>query len=187
MVLAEGGVMVYGPTQSNPVGGDHGDLLAALAAFLLPDSYLELGCADRVTFEKVAPHCRMAVGVDRFAVPFASGNRVIECSDTVEYMKKCAPASFELIFLDSSHEYEATLRELAEIERVIVPNGVLAMHDTYPPNEAQAVSGYCGDVWRAAAFILWGRKDWEAMTLPAQYGLTLARRMPKGGHLAWKV
>lgn len=177
---------MYGTTQEQPRGGDHGDLVAAVAAFLKPDRYLELGCLVGSTLRKVAPFCRLAIGVDRAADRAAEGNLVIERADTVEFMETLPADSVELVFLDSSHEYAHSLRELVQIERILVENGVLLMHDTYPPSSSQERPGYCGDVWRLAAE-LDSRPGWQAMTLPAQYGLTLARKLPAGWkQLAWK-
>jgi predicted O-methyltransferase YrrM len=179
---------MYGPTQSNPVGGDHGDLIAALAAFLRPSVYVELGTCNGSTFDRVAPHCGVAFGVDLNVPSERQGDPRFVQMDSVEYLKTLRAESVEFIFLDSSHEYEATLKELVEIERVLVPNGVLAMHDTYPPNEEQERQGYCGDVWRAAADLCIRRPGWQSMTLPAQYGITLARwRTKNGNQLAWKA
>lgn len=180
--------MVYGLTRSNPVGGDHGDLLAALARFLRPWTYLELGVADGATFRKVA--AVMAewggtfVGVDH--APVAPPMPDCVAADTVAYLKSLPGDSVEFVFLDSSHEYQATMQEIDQIERVLVPNGVLAMHDTYPPSESQERPGYCGDVWRAAEMLLLVSLSLESMTLPAQYGLTLARKCARR-QLLWKA
>jgi len=179
--------MVYGPTPSDPVGGDHGDFLAALAIFLKPWRYLELGVADGATFAKVARTSEKwgcaCTGVDR--TPTCNGvPGTIVTADTVEFMKAQPDDFFDLIFLDSSHEFEATMRELTEIERVLAPNGVLAMHDTYPPNESEEDPGRCGGAWKAAAALRY-RSVLETMTLPAQYGITLARKS-NGNQLLWK-
>lgn len=179
--------MVYGPTECDPVGGDHGDLVAAVAAFLKPQVYLELGCLEGATLKKVAPHCGKALGIDHKAEPVADNGFTIIRADTVWFLEQLKADSVEMVFLDSSHEYAHSLRELVQIERVLVENGVLLMHDTYPPNAAQEQPGYCGDVWRLAAE-LDSRPGWQAMTLPAQYGLTLARKLPAGWkQLAWKA
>jgi SAM-dependent methyltransferase len=178
--------MVYGRTQCDPVGGNHGDLIAALAAFLRPQVYVELGVLNGATFDLVAPYCDRAIGVDR-TIPFErQGDARFVQMDTVEWMKLQDRESVEFVFLDSSHEYMATLNELIEIERLLMPNGILAMHDTYPPNEAQERQGYCGDVWRAVRDL--NPTVWEKMTLPAQYGVTLARKLPSNitRQLAWK-
>lgn len=183
--------MVYGLTQSNPVGGDHGDLIVALARFLRPQTYLELGVAEGATYRKVAMAVAewggTSVGIDHSLTLEKMADLPGQCiaTDTVAYLKTCPPGSVEFIFLDSSHEYEATLKEIVLILDALTPNGVLLMHDTYPPNEEQMASGRCGDVWRMAAEL----KDFvafESMTLPAQYGLTLVRRNG-GKQLLWKA
>jgi len=184
--------MVYGPTPSDPVGGDHGDFLAALAIFLKPWRYLELGVADGATFAKVIPHVgTFSIGVDlnpgpgAFAVT-SDGKSAIFRRDTIAFMEEQPPQSFDLVFLDSSHEHKATLKELVQIVRVLTPNGILAMHDTYPPSEEQCAPGRCGDVWRAAKDITEASSHLESMTLPAQYGITLARKCD-GKQLLWKA
>jgi hypothetical protein len=193
---------MYGLEPSAPRGGDHGDVVAAIARFLEPNVYVELGCHHLATFEKVAPHCMHAIGIDREPIPMGPNAALIEnglhfsdtatgrCRsliviDTVQYLSACNDAWVDLIFLDSSHEFEATVRELIQIQRVLVPNGVLLMHDTYPPNPDQAIPGRCGDVWKVPAMMR-HMPHWECSTLAAEYGLTIARKLPReGGHVAW--
>jgi predicted O-methyltransferase YrrM len=38
--------------------------------------------------------------------------------------------SFDLIFLDADHAYDATMRDFQLAERVIKPNGIIAFHDS---------------------------------------------------------
>jgi len=183
---------MYGLEPSETRGGDHGDVVAAIARFLQPNVYVELGFHRGETFRKVEQFCRHSIGVDHESIQCDSGaiesdgrKRTLLRIDTIDYLRLANDSWVDLIFLDSSHEYEATMRELVEIERVLVPNGTLLMHDTYPPNPDQAIPGRCGDVWRVAA-VMRHMPQWECSTLAAQYGLTIARKLPPGGgQVAW--
>jgi len=52
--------------------------------------------------------------------------------DDVAVLKKMKNNSLDWAYVDSTHLYEHTVQELAELERLIKPDGVIAGHDWYP-------------------------------------------------------
>jgi predicted O-methyltransferase YrrM len=50
--------------------------------------------------------------------------------DSIEVMKTLQSNYFDLIFIDTTHEYERTKLELKEAERLIKQNGYIALHDS---------------------------------------------------------
>lgn len=179
---------MYGVEQALPEGTSHPALVAAIAAFLRPELYIELGANLGATFGLVAPHAKRAVAVDiepyeRLCEGIENGTFVR--SDTVEFLKAFNADTVDLVFLDSSHRYEATLAEFAELARVVRPNGVVVFHDSYPPSAGYATEGYCGRVCDAISLLKTRYADWEFATLPAQFGLTIARKN-MGRQLLWQ-
>lgn len=53
----------------------------------------------------------------------------IKKRDSVEFLKSFPDQCFDLIYIDSSHQYEHTKKELVEALRVIKKGGIIAGHD----------------------------------------------------------
>lgn len=86
-------------------------------------------------------------------VEVAEGNSLDGASTAAA--EKYLGAAPELIILDSSHEYEATLRELDLWYGALAPGGLLAVHDVSRFAQSFDVTGSGGvrrafDEWRAA-------------------------------------
>jgi predicted O-methyltransferase YrrM len=131
----------------------------------------------------VAPHCVESIAVDIEDVA-ANLAGVPRCrfirGDSVDVLRTIDPESCDLVFLDSSHQYQKTLDEVVGINRILAPNGVVCLHDTYPPNAEYATPGRCVDVWKAVAQL-----PWEHVTLAAEYGVTICRKS-LGRQLLWR-
>jgi ubiquinone/menaquinone biosynthesis C-methylase UbiE len=56
-------------------------------------------------------------------------NVFIKRRDSVEFLKSFPDGYFDFIYIDSSHQYEHTKKELAESLRVIKKGGIIAGHD----------------------------------------------------------
>ena len=178
---------MYGlePAPAEPV--EHGPLVAAIAAFLRPALYVELGayqCATLVRVAIASPGSR-CVGVDLKAqsVPLP-GNASLVQADTREWLSAQPADSIDMAFLDSSHELIQTMEECELLNVKVRRNGVILLHDVYPPNEQQLGAGYCGDVHLAVQFLR-ENLGWEFATLPAQHGLAVCRRTD-GRQLLWR-
>lgn len=75
----------------------------------------------------IDPSCDARV---RQRLPSPLGDRwYFQCSDSVAAANGWPASSIPLIFLDTSHEYEHTKRELAAWVPKLVPGGVLCGHD----------------------------------------------------------
>ena len=173
---------MYGYAQSYPSGGNHEDLVAAIAQFLEPRVYVELGVANGETFKKVFKYVReIATAVDledrRFDAPYGEAKFVYFKGDTREYLRSQEDMTIDLAFLDSSHEEQDTLEEFELLDAKVRDNGVVLLHDAYPPDEIHAVSKRCGYVWRAVhALKERYRERWEFCTLPSEFGVAVARK-----------
>lgn len=174
---------MYGTTQSAADTRDpvHSNLVAAIAAFLRPSLYVELGASYAETFSKVVPYCDRAVAVDmkdyRDHYDSLGLAEMFACADTVAYLGHLDHDTVDMAFLDSSHAYEKTMEEWAALEPRVRPNGVVCFHDSYPPNIEHQEEGQCGKVFKAIEYIKSRySQTWEFCTLPAQFGVTIARK-----------
>jgi predicted O-methyltransferase YrrM len=183
---------MYRIHQESPQGGDHahGELVAAIARFLKPTFYVELGCNSGDTFEKVEPYCSRAVAVDikedRFDHLQARGlGDHFVCKDSLDYIATLDDETVELCFIDSSHQEEMTFREFSAIAPKMTKNGIILMHDSYPPNQDYEQSDKCGGVSRAVERIRKNNAMFEFVTMPCQFGLTIARKS-YGKQVLWR-
>lgn len=169
---------------------EHHALVAEIAAFLRPDVYVELGANGGATFKRVLPYVKRGFAVDIEAYEhlfegMPPHGKFIR-QDTVEFLKTLDVDFVDLVFLDSSHEFQSTLREFEEIRRVLRPNGVVLFHDSYPSREEYFSPGACGRVADAILVLKQQHVDFEFVTLPAQFGLTVARKH-LGKQLLWRL
>ena len=76
---------------------------------------------------------------------------IVHVGDDVEYLESLAPGTLDWVYLDSSHQYDHTRRELTAILRATKPDGIIAGDDWHddPAHEhhgvARAVREFCAD------------------------------------------
>ena len=167
----------------------HEPLVAAIAAFLRPELYVELGANGGSTFRAAIPFVGRGIAVD--IEPYEHlfegiPNGQFVRGDTLAFLRGLDAECIDLCFLDSSHDMDATIAEFEELVRTMRANGVVLFHDSYPANEAYTSPGACGRVCDAIP-LLKSRfaAIFEFATLPAQHGLTIARKN-LGRQLLWR-
>lgn len=103
----------------------------------------------------------------------------------------------DVLFIDTSHLYHHTVRELAEWERFVPPGGIVLFHDTNLrkfgrtvgnrvlnigwENERgviRAIEEFLGQRYDESTFFVDVRNGWLVRHHPNDFGLTLLRRMP---------
>jgi hypothetical protein len=67
-------------------------------------------------------------------------------SDNMFEKNELTPLSFA--FIDGYHSYEQSKKDFWNVEKYIVLNGHILMHDSYPPLENWQGRGSCGEVWK---------------------------------------
>ncbi|MFD2265048.1 class I SAM-dependent methyltransferase [Lacibacterium aquatile] len=167
-------------------GPAYQDWLARLHEILAPALYMEIGIEKGLSL-RLARAPTKAIGIDPHpqvggvdwvtetrihavtsALFFASPDRTVDIS-----------APVELAFIDGDHRFEAVLHDLAELEPFMAPDGVIAIHDTWPLDEltsgrVHATGFYSGDGWKIVPCLKAVRPDLRIMTIPAApTGLTL--------------
>jgi predicted O-methyltransferase YrrM len=94
-------------------------------------------------------------GLDRYWTFLRSDDLALEWTEPVDHL-----------FVDTSHTYDHTVRELRKYEPFVAPGGVISMHDTtsHP------------DVWRAIEDHFRGRKDVRVFRYYHNNGLAVIER-----------
>ena len=107
-------------------------------------SYLEIGCFENETFNKI--NIDKKVGVD----PNSGGNVRL----TSDNFFKINKDTFDIIFIDGLHTYDQVKRDITNSLNVLNKNGTLLLHDCLPQKvrdqaSPRAHDHWNGDVWKA--------------------------------------
>lgn len=78
-----------------------------------------------------------------------AGNSLLFMGPSDAFFKQITFASLALAFIDGDHNYEQAKKDFHNAYNLVVDNGYILLHDTYPPNEAYlSPDSACGDVYR---------------------------------------
>jgi len=86
-----------------------------------------------------------------------------------------------IAFIDGDHHYEYIKRDFDNIFKLLVPNGVILLHDTYPCDEWTVLNDYCSTAYKMRQE-LEKRDDLDCFTFTSLVacgvGLTMCRKKP---------
>lgn len=147
-------------------------------------SYLEIGCNAGWLTARIARTATLSVGVDieDFSDTWDKHREVnpetlvFEHSSSDDFFAQ-ANGKFDCIFLDGSHEYYQVSRDIHHSLNILTDDGIIVVHDTYPPDEEHTSPKLCGTAWKAV-------RDSSALdtiqifTFPVRFGLTLISPRP---------
>jgi len=108
-----------------------------------------------------------------------SGHRIFIGSDK-DFMNQFEDTP-SLVFLDGPHDYDSVIMEAKFFLERMTINGVLFIHDTYPPSEEHLRLTACGDAYRVRQE-LEKMEDIQVFTWPHSIigsGLTMALKEEK--------
>lgn len=145
-----------------------------------PYTYLEIGCANNETLNRITPLVRYSVGVDvkSYAQPVTPAFRFETTSDA--FFANYVGPRFDLVFIDGDHSAEQVYKDVLNALSVLTPNGLIACHDTYPPSKAYKSSDLCGTACEAVRDLRLAELDISILTLPIMFGITLINRVIDG-------
>lgn len=152
--------------------------------------YLELGVRQGNCFNSIAPLSKEAYAVDiknSYKQIKQNKNLVWNHMRTDEFLKNHDPnRKFDLVFIDADHSYEGSLNDFGSVFPLVNDNGIILLHDTYPPNNEFAKPGFCSDTYKTAEYIRNNfSKECEIVTLPFYFGISIVRKMSLDKHLLW--
>jgi hypothetical protein len=99
----------------------------------------------------------------------------------------------DLIFIDGLHTFEASLKDVLNSLKHLKSNGVIMMHDCFPPHEVAAMplgsfeegkkrsikgwnGEWCGDVWKTISYLKENYADvLDIFVLDTDYGLGIVK------------
>jgi len=156
------------------------------------NDYLELGIRNGSCFNQVAPHANQAfaVDIDKKSYGFIKGNKNLQwhCGTTDSYFDSLAhtPQMFDLVFIDADHCHESSFSDFCRVLPFVRNNGLVLLHDTYPPDERYVDPSYCADTYKTPDAIKTKfPKEIEMVTLPFFHGVSIVRKH-MGKQLAWQ-
>jgi len=158
------------------------------AGFL--NRYLELGVRQGNCFNAVAPLAKEAYAVDIkncYKKIKNNKNLVWTCGRTDRFLKTHDPKrKFDLVFIDAEHSHEGSLNDFKLVFPLVNENGIILLHDTYPPVKELVHPKYCSDSYKTAEYIRnFYSEDCEIVTLPFHYGISVVRKISLGKQLLW--
>ncbi len=168
-------------------------ILAYIAVQSSPGGILEIGCGESSVFlgEIAKRFDRKAYFIDlqrsviynAMTVPgyFGSKDNYVEAISSDEFFKLITLPPLAFAFIDGGHLYEQVRKDFFNILPYIEETGLIALHDTYPPDEEFIGENRCGTVYKL-------RQELEAMSGldvftfirgAMDVGLTIVRKKPK--------
>lgn len=139
-------------------------------------SYLEIGLGGGLNFNNIIIPNK--VGVDPSIDPVTVGFTIQKTSNEFFQFNK---DKFELIFIDGLHLSEQTFIDIENSLKVLLPNGMILVHDCMPFMERhqrreQQPGDWTGDVWKAFAQLRATRTDLFMFTIAKDWGIGVIRR-----------
>lgn len=175
-------------------------------------NYLEIGCQYGMSFLPTV--CKNKIAVDpSFDIPLKRKmkwllknptnirNRYFEETSDEFFAKRKSELKkngpLDVVFVDGLHTFEASLKDVLNSLHYLQPDGIIIMHDCFPPHKAGATPApsydeavsmnrpedwtgeWCGDVWKSIVYInrAFGNQM-EAYVINTDYGLGIIK--PKG-------
>lgn len=189
-------------------------LINAIISKTTGKSYLEIGCYRGKTFYKI--QAAKKIGVDpnfhrEFYIQWIKS--VIKSPKTLKNIKFYRQTSddfffrrkselkkmggMDIIFIDGLHTFRASLNDLLNALQYLNDDGVIVLHDCFPPNaaaatpsdyfptpeEAKSIPGWtgawCGDVWKTMVYTkMEFSKELDVWVLNTDNGLGIVKPKP---------
>jgi len=145
------------------------------------ESYLELGISYGSCLRQIVPSCpnvqvtavdlKPAHGYQDGIPPEQMQWFIGQTTDAFFASNK---NTFDAVFIDADHSSHQVLIDFANSLNCLNPDGIIFLHDTYPPDESYTRPDRCSDSYRAY-LALCDHPNLEVVTLPAFCGLTIVR------------
>jgi len=150
--------------------------------------YLEIGIKKGNCFNQIASLAKEAYAVD-----------ILDCKKLINQNKNLIwfhgqsqdflkqhnkDKKFDLVFIDGAHNHEDSLKDFQLVFELMNDNGIILLHDTYPPSEPFVAKSFCFDTYKTAEFIRENYPAYEFATLPFYFGISIFRKLER--QLLWK-
>ena len=144
-------------------------------------SYLEIGCFEDETFNKI--NIDKKVGVD----PNSGGNVRL----TSDNFFKINKDRFDIIFIDGLHAFKQVKKDITNSLNILNKNGVLLLHDCLPQKirdqaSPRAHKHWNGDVWKAIVEFR-TKEEFDTYTCYADQGIGIILKRKNRNKLDIKI
>jgi 23S rRNA U2552 (ribose-2'-O)-methylase RlmE/FtsJ len=160
-------------------GSDYYQVIMQIVRACAFESFLELGIGCGLLSGMLRENCpqlEMITGVDiSDGDPPPEGVEWIRNKTTNDFFRE-DERTWDCIFVDADHMRPQATRDVISSLKVLNDDGLMLMHDTYPPTIEAVNPMVCGDVFKTY-LALAERTDLEVVTLPLLNGLTIVRQV----------
>ena len=145
------------------------------------ESFLEVGIGCGVLAAKLSERCPLLTRITGMDIkdgdPPPEGVEWIREVGSDEFFRT-DDRTWDAIFIDGDHMRPQATRDVINAMKVLNDDGLIFLHDTYPPDDEPQTSGHevCGDVYKTY-LALAERTDLEVVPLPMWCGLPIVRRV----------
>ena len=182
---------------SNTLGWSEWGLLGVLADFVLffrqEGCIVEIGVGESsIYLTKLAEkydrrifHCDISHGVItnyKSVKGYFADNAHLFIGTSDDFFRETDIPTVALGFIDGGHMYEQVKRDFWNLFPLLVDNGYIFMHDTYPPHESWTHENACGDGYKLRQELETMRDKMDCFTFAysaIETGLTMVRKKPR--------
>ena len=183
-------------------------------------SYLEVGTFRGESFLPLK--CKKKIAVDpKFQIskkekfewilknPTNLGNRYFEMTSEnfFDSQQKILSEGIDIVFIDGLHTFKASLNDVLNSIQYLNMNGVIVLHDCFPPHKAASLYAssedeamakfhrfkgwtgeWCGDVWKTIIYLRRKYfKECDVVVLDTDYGLGIIQLKNKNENIDLEV
>lgn len=167
----------------------HYEIIQHLSSWIKPINYLEIGVRHGNVYSIINQYCETCYLVDIKFLDINYSKNTIKFEMSSDDFFKVVDQSikFDLVFIDGDHSKEQVLKDFLNVKDMVVNDGFILLHDTYPCDERMELPRHSNNAWEAILHIKENfRDDWEIITLPFNPGLTIMKKMKNNKQLLWK-
>lgn len=147
-------------------------------------SFVEIGVYKCINFNKVFlenPQLSILYGVDidkTCLENFPRNDKCIFFNDSSDnFFKSIQGKKFDCFFIDGCHTFEQSLNDFKNSIDNINDDGIIFMHDTYPPSLYYHSDQQCGKVYKTYLEIQNNYSNvCEIVNIPIKFGLSIIRK-----------
>jgi hypothetical protein len=144
--------------------------------------YVELGTRRFTNINIIAPYIDTVVGVDMlnkwYNQKLAHKTIKFYHMSTDEFLPICKEKypKIDVLFIDADHSHKQSYIDFCNYKDLVKDQGIILLHDTFPPAKKYFSTGYCNDVWKTAKKIKEEHSDeCEICTIPGGFGIGVIR------------
>jgi len=173
--------------ENNNEFGKTGYILGTISKWSNPKIILELGIRGGVSsriFAATKPEqcehhmCDMEDCSSHISDILKKNNSFFHLKKT-EVLSKEWDKEIDILFVDANHDFDCVLSDFLNFDKYVNENGWVIFHDTCPPNIDYTEKHLCSDAYKIRDFIVNNKKNYEAITIPWSFGLTICRKKRK--------